>query len=283
MNDKQIEKTLPRIGQIHFSNCLPINLPIKNGTVEMQGQFIDRVPNDLNKLIMAGELDVSAVSLFCYLNSQDLTLVPGLSVASLGPVGSVLFFYEGDLKDLGSEPLLVPDSSATSINLLSIILHDETGSIPDFVREKRPDIEKSPARGALIIGDDALKVDGRWSSKYNRIDLGKWWHDRYNLPMVFGVWAARAEFASQNPDLYAEIVNGLNQARDIGLSQMLEEVVDEASKHMLIDKSRVRKYFLEELDYNLGDEHRRSIDLYRRRCEELSLLKTMTSGQNARR
>lgn len=269
MNNQKSSAT--RIGQIDFSNCLPINLPIKKGEVELEGDFFDRVPNDLNKLIMAGELDISAVSLFCYLNCEDLELVPGLSVASLGPVGSVLFFHKGRLEDLGKEPLLVPDASATSINLLSIILKEETGSVPEFIREKKPDLIKSELPGALIIGDDALKVDKLWSEQYNRVDLGKWWHDRYQLPMVFGVWAARKEFVAKHRSQYEKIVTGLNRARDIGLNEMLEEVVEEAAKHMLLDKVRVRKYFLEELDYNLGQEHRQSIELYRKKCDELSL------------
>ncbi|HMO24141.1 MAG TPA: hypothetical protein PKC98_24525, partial [Candidatus Melainabacteria bacterium] len=87
-NKTEGKRGLPRIGQIDFSNCLPINLPIQKGAVVLEGEFISRVPSGLNALIEAGDLDVSAVSLYCYLNCPSLSLVPGISVSSLGPVGS---------------------------------------------------------------------------------------------------------------------------------------------------------------------------------------------------
>lgn len=264
------KRGLPRIGQIDFSNCLPINLPIKKGAVVLEGEFISRVPSGLNALIEAGDLDVSAVSLYCYLNCPSLSLVPGISVSSLGPVGSVLFFYQGDIKDLDNAPILVPNASATSINLLRVILDQEASVKADFQTVLTPDLPGSSASGALIIGDEALKVDKSWSASYNRIDLGKWWYDRFKLPMVFGVWAARSEFVEQEPVRYKAIEEALIRSRDLGLSSHLEEVVDAAACHMVLDRERVRRYFIEELDYNLGDEHRKSIELFAKLCGSLN-------------
>lgn len=263
---------LPRIGQIDFSNCLPINLPIEKGRVKIEAEFISRVPSQLNQLIVEEKLDISAVSLYCYLNSPSLSLVPGISVSSLTEVGSVLFFYEGSLDDLKDKPLLVPTSSATSINLLSIILNKEASIEAKQIPVKSPDLPNSDSKGALVIGDYALKVDTEWSKKYNRIDLGKWWYENFRLPMVFGVWAIRKKFLESESNESKVIIDSLNRSRDIGLSDMLPDVVREASKHMNLNQSRVEKYFTEELDYTLGEKHMESIRLYKKLCLELNLL-----------
>ena len=88
--------------------------------------------------------------------------------------------------------------------------------------------------------------------------------------MVFGVWAARSEFVEQEPVRYKAIEEALNRSRDLGLSSHLEEVVDAAACHMVLDRERVRRYFIEELDYNLGDEHRKSIELFAKLCGSLN-------------
>lgn len=270
------ENNLPRIGQIDFCNCLPINLPIKNKKVSIDAQFLSHVPSKLNSLIEANQLDVSAVSLFCYIkNSSNLKLVSNLSVSSLGAVGSVLFFYKGALEDLGDTPILVPTSSATSTNLLSIIIEKETGKKAALKPVSKPDIEEEGVGGALIIGDEALVLDSIWSKKYNRIDLGQWWWQKYNLPTVFGVWVARKHFIEQNPDSYKKIESALNNSRDIGLTSMLPQVVDKASKIMNLPESRVESYFVDELDYTLTDKHFESIKLYTRFCDELGLLDSL--------
>lgn len=268
-------KILPRIGQIDFSNCLPINLPIQKSRVKVHGDFVSMVPSQLNKLILEDKLDISAVSLFCYLNSTKLDLVPGISVSSLGEVGSVLFFYKGELEDLDDKPLLVPNSSATSINLLSILLNKEANVTPRQISVASPDLLNENTYGALVIGDYALKVDRKWSQTFNRIDLGKWWYDNYNLPMVFGVWAARSDYVAENPLVSKEIFSALNKSRDLGLTVMLKDVVTEAVKHMQLSTQRVEKYFTEELDYTLSKKHLESIELYRNLCDELNLFDSL--------
>lgn len=266
-------KLKARIGQIDFSNCLPINLPIRKRRVILEGEFVSKVPSQLNNLIEEDQLDVSAVSLFCYLNSNKLQLVDGLSVSSLGPVGSVLFFYKGEISDLKDKPVLVPKSSATSTNLLSIILQQEAGGSAKFTSVVHPDIEADEeVKGALIIGDEALKVDPGWSAKFNRLDLGQWWYSRYKLPMVFGVWAARYAFIEENERMFLNIQESLNRSRDIGLSDMLDDVVDEASKIMNLSHQRVTRYFTEELTFALNDEHTKSIALYNDLLKELKLV-----------
>ena len=277
MNSKEKNRKA-RIGQIDFSNCLPVNLPIKRNRVTLEGEFVSRVPAELNSLIEADKLDVSAVSLFCYLNSDKLKLVDGLTVSSLGPVGSVLFFYKGNIRDLKDKPVLVPKASATSTNLLSIIINQETGGQARFASVVAPDLEEDEAvKGALVIGDEALKVDPRWSENFNRLDLGEWWYSRYQLPMVFGVWAARKSYIEENKESFLNIERCLNQARDIGLSEMLDDVVDVASKIMNLRKERVTRYFTEELTYALNEEHLKSISLYNDLLKELKLVKNSGS------
>lgn len=276
---------LPRVGQISFSNSLPVNLPIARGKVELDADVIYGEPQFLNKRIMAEQLDISSVSSFCYLSRPELDLVPGLSISSLGPVGSVLFYSRKELSDLRGKTIAIPAASATSVRIMTLLLKLEAGIDPILEVVETPDLNDDRFSGTLIIGDLALKADralmgsddenARIPSdspiKY-RYDLGQWWTDRFKLPMVFGVWVVRKSYREQNGSEFRRVAEKLQEARNLGMSSMLDEVINEASIVTNLPAERVRKYFVEELDYHLNDQHQESLELFRSLCKQHKLL-----------
>ncbi len=264
---------LPRVGRINFSNCLPINLPIERGLVSINADFVDGTPQELNTLFQSGALELSSTSSFLYIKHKgELVLLPDLSISSRGPVGSVLFFWKGKTNDLREKTIEVPDASATSIRLLSLILKLEHGIDAKLQVVKEPRLDRADTHGALVIGDRALEVDDRWSERAERIDLGEWWTNRFQLPMVFGVFVAKTSFAEHSPDRYRHIAEGLRQAKRLGTSTMQDEVIDRASILTGLSKERMSRYFLRELDYNLESAHMESLNLFHRLLTENGLI-----------
>lgn len=276
---------LPRVGQISFSNSLPVNLPIMRGKVDLEADVIYGEPQFLNKRIMAEQLDVSSVSSFCYLSRPELDLVPGLSISSLGPVGSVLFYSREELAALKGKTIAIPAASATSVRILTLLLKLEADIDPIFEVVERPDLADDRFAGTLIIGDLALRADRALmgpddenaqipadSPIKHRYDLGHWWTDRFKLPMVFGVWVVRKIYREQNGTEFRHIAEKLQEARNLGMSSMLDEVIQEASMVTDLPAERIRKYFVEELDYHLDDKHQESLELFRSLCLKHNLL-----------
>ena len=240
----------------------------------MEAQLVAAPPSTLNGLIETGQLEVSSVSAFCYIKSDDLELLPDLSISSssTGPVGSVLLFLATDPGNLDGKRVEVPLSSATSVNLLRVLLREQYSVTPEIVPVETPSFADEKTCAALVIGDRALQVDSDWSGTKERIDMGEWWLRRYSLPMVFGVWAARREFKEQNQDSYRHIRDSLVEARDMGINSMLSEVVKEASARAGIGEDRLKTYFTEEIDYELRPHHRESIELYQELLSRYSLV-----------
>jgi chorismate dehydratase len=269
---------LPRVGQINFSNCLPINLPIELGRVAIEANLIDGTPSELNNLIAAGNLEVSSGSSFLYLSRQDLTLLPDLSISCFGPVGSVLFFSKCKPDQLAGGKIAVPRASATSIRLVSLMLALEYGVTPELVVQETPQISDRQSgdgdniNGALVIGDEALKVDPEWSSQNHRIDLGEWWTKHFSLPMVFGVFVARTEFREQFPDRYRHVSERLREARELGTTELLDQVIDRAVAMTGLSKQRMETYFVDNLNWNLDEKHRESLDLFAKLLRQHNLL-----------
>ena len=63
------------------------------------------------------------ISSFAYGESfEDYMLYPDLSVSAYGEVNSILLFHEKPLREIANGHIMLPTTSATSVNLLKIIL-----------------------------------------------------------------------------------------------------------------------------------------------------------------
>src|SRR5262249_7505742 len=125
---------------------------------------------------------------------QNLEMVPGVGVASRGPVLSILLISKRPLSDIRT--LAADTSSRTSVALARIILGRKYGVEPRF-EPTAPDIGRMLDRcdAALIIGDTELRLD-RKSLPYKVFDLGYKWTDMTGLPMVFAVWAGKKAYVT---------------------------------------------------------------------------------------
>lgn len=66
-----------RVGRIRYINCYPVYGAIDRGIVPLAGTLVNGVPTDLNRLMAAGELDVSVVSAVEYArDATKLLLLP---------------------------------------------------------------------------------------------------------------------------------------------------------------------------------------------------------------
>jgi len=181
-----------RLGHIDYSNCVPLHAPFLEG--EAGGVEIVRgVPSELNAALAAGEIDVAPCSSIEYARHADrYRILPGLAIASDGPVRSILLESAVDVRDLGGAEVRVAAASATSVVLLRAWLELRHGVAPKLVpfdQAAEPDPVGAGAAAALWIGDAALK---RQASPGRRLyDLGEAWSDWVGLPFVYAVWQVR--------------------------------------------------------------------------------------------
>ncbi len=268
------------MGQISFINTMPVTLPLLQKAVDIGCKLVFDTPAALNKKLNENELNLGAMSSFFYLEHGGFELFDRISISGTGKVGSVLLFSKDELGHLSNKKILVPDSSATSIKLMQVLLKSEFGLDVELIENPCPDetdefLRKDTAiRAQLVIGDKALKLDEQLgnNSPYLRIDLAQWWYKQFSLPFVFGVWGARKEWAVENQGLFEEIGNSLRAARDLGLTSMLKEVIDESSKLTGFSESRLKCYYIDELDYRLDDEHKQALALFEKLCRENGFL-----------
>jgi len=210
------------------------------------------VPTELNRALLADEIDVAPISSIEYARNADrLRLLPRLCVSSEGAVDSIQLVSRVPLDEIGT--IAVTPESATSVALTRVLL-------PSAVHVPLGE----PADAKLLIGDAALK--SAFEDPTPHFDLGRLWLDRTGLPMVFAVWAAREPVADGIVELQDALVDSLRQARADP-----EALAFEASDRYGYPAGFLARYF-EKLRYRFGPRERAGLYTFLELARDAGLL-----------
>ncbi len=260
-----------RIGRIDFTNVWPVFYQFPLDELNEQVEMIKQVPTGLNKAMAAGLVDMGPISSFAYGESfEDYALYPDLSVSAKESVKSILLFHEKPLEEIANGRIAIPTTSATSVNLLKIIMKKFYGGSPEYT--SAPPVLEEMIQGkdaALLIGDDAIRAGWR-NQKYRITDLGQEWAKWTGEWMSFAVWAIRKETVVKHPNLVAKVFRGFVHSKNITLANP-EAMVKEAQDTIGGTAAYWLGYF-RNLCYDFGPQQWRGLQLYYRYAWELGFL-----------
>src|SRR3954469_10004325 len=188
------EARVIRLGRIAYANMAPVFF-----RVDAEFEEVGGVPTELNRLVVAGEIDIAPISSIEYARNADtLRLLPRLCVSSEGAVDSIQLISKTPLAKIRT--VAVTPESATSVVLTKVLFPDA---------KLVPLGEEAEAR--LLIGDAALKSAFEDPTPHH--DLGRLWLERTGLPMVFAVWAAPEPTHPDLSELEDALVESLRAPR----------------------------------------------------------------------
>lgn len=259
-----------RVGHIGYLNSLPFLLGLEAHFVPLPFDLVVGPPSELNRRLLDGSLDVSPISSIRYAAHRDeLVLLPDLCIASDGPVSSVLLVTKQPPATLDDCVVELDPSSATSHALVKLVLWQRFGVRPRFQVRRQSSLDGVRANAALVIGDQALRTQLD-SDGWQLYDLGAEWKALSGCYMVYAVWAARREFAKQEPDRFDTVRRTLLEALRRGLSDR-EALIARAASLSGYPADFLRAYY-SRLRYTLGDAERAGLREFYRRAGEYDLV-----------
>ena len=259
-----------KIGRIPFANLFPIYYTLEKEFDCSLYEFVDGVPSLLNEMLREGVIDLSPSSSVEYLRNSSLYgYVDGISVSSKGPVGSIFLFSSKRLDQLDGSTICVTSQSATSVALLDVLLNRFYGINYTSIISSEP--ESVGTEAFLLIGDEALKFGSMFKSRspvlsrYPIIyDLGEIWYEKTGLPFVFALWIVRNELynkADIRHELFVKFIADLMAAKEASLHNLIEIAGYSPMKAFLSEYEIVSYWNM--LDYELSDEHKKGLYLFR--------------------
>lgn len=268
---KQTVTETVRLGRIAYTNVWPVFYHFDAAKLSGSVDMVTAMPATLNRAMLQGELDLSPVSSFAYgLGSDRLQILPNLSVSSDGPVNSILVFSRRPLREVANGVIALTNTSATSVNLLKIIMEKALGGKPTYW-DSEPDLEQMMAKSdaALLIGDHAIRAS--WKDHgYYVSDLGQLWKEWTGLGMTFAVWAVEDTFASQNAKWLGEVTEAFQESKAKGLHNQ-EPLILKACQDIGGTEEYWRHYF-SELRHDFGEKQQEGLALYFKYAFEMGLL-----------
>lgn len=251
----------PAIGVLSYLNARPLVYTLDEQALGLR--FVYDVPSRLAEMLDAGEIDIGLIPTFEYLRGSGEKVIPKVSISSRGEVASIKLLSKVPLGHIRT--LALDSGSRTSAALAQILLAEQYGARPKTIRAE-PVLDRmlSEADAALLIGDAALTCSH--PGVYRVVDLGAQWWQWQGLPMVFALWVTRGQVAPA-------VIEGLQRAKEEGLRD-LAAVADAAvaTGRILLPADVVRRYFAENIDYNLSPEHVKGIERYQELCIRYGLL-----------
>jgi chorismate dehydratase len=261
-----------RIGHIAYANCVPFFHYLRQ--CGFAGEIRSGVPAELNALLANGEIDLAPSSSFEYgRNADAYLLLPGHSISSCGAVQSVLLFSPYPLEELGSTPIALTSESATSVNLLKLLLAEFLGKDLRCCHLAVQPAEEIATQGGtvLMIGDRALRTAQQSRGKTNIYDLGELWWRFTGLPFVFALWIVRAAIVAEQAAALRMLQQQLAQSRQQAFAD-LPLLAAQTPERQWMGEAALVDYW-RAMSYDLTPQHQEGLKLYFSLCVRHGLLK----------
>jgi aminodeoxyfutalosine synthase len=260
------------VGKIPYLNSIPFYAKME----KKQFRILPVVPRRMGILSAEGKIDAGPFSLMDYVRQEETLELMGWCIATRDQVKSVMLFSKGGWRDLHGKRIGITDDTATSVQLLKVLLEKKYGVSAEFERLHGGVNEYSRYDAVLLIGDEALRRNKYGLNGFELVyDLAREWYDWQKLPFVFAVWAVRKSLpAATKVQLSGILAHSLEEAG--------EDFVKIAGAHghrIGLSAAETQEY-LEGFNYRLGEREREAIGVFRRLYEEVeSIQRTETKGR----
>jgi predicted solute-binding protein len=217
------------------------------------------VPSECADRVARGDADLGILPV-AEIQRLGLPYLSDVGIACTGAVRSILLITKVPPHQIRT--LAADSSSRTSVMLARIVLAVKYGCRPE-IRTLPPQMNDMLAEcdAALIIGDPALRIEPN-SLPNCALDLGEEWTNMTQLPMVFALWSGPESFMT---DEYRRAFAGSCR---FGLDHT-DDIVRIDSTSRGFSEELVRTYLTRHIEFELGPQHLRGLDLFWKYAAEL--------------
>jgi chorismate dehydratase len=257
-----------KLGYINYLNCYPFYYHMFEHERLDGIEVIQRYPNELNRMMREGELDMSAISAATYpLIQEKSVLLPDFCLSSIGYVGSVILRSNLPIEELDGKRVGLTRASHTSVLLLKMLLNNYYKVVPEYVLTQ-PNPSMDGLDAVLMIGNEAMvKSITPVSFSY---DLGELWLRKSGYPVVFALFAINKKAI----DKYAGEIKRVIDSYRLSIECLEKEVgrVVEAAQRKYPDIAYdVKGYYETCLQFKFSERLKQALNFYYDRAFEMGL------------
>lgn len=264
-----------RISVVEYLNTAPLVWGFTHGPLAGRYDLRMAVPSQCADDLRAGAVDIGIIPVIEYQRIAGVVMLPEMAVAAKDAVRSILVVARRPIEH--ARRFALDASSRSSAALVRILCAEHWKVQPEFV-EAKPDAAAmlADADAALIIGDPALRISVALESPSGIpavpgveslyvYDVAQQWRALTGLPCVLAAWVARPGAAT--PQVVADFL----ASREYGLAR-IGEIARHAAPKLRLPAAACESYLRQNIDYSLGAENRRGLELYFAKAAALGLM-----------
>jgi len=273
-----------RISAISYLNTAPLMWDFEHGETreQLKEQFdvTYTIPSACAEDLRTGAADIGIIPVAAYATTPGLLILPGVAIAALDAVRSILLVSRKRLDRVRTVAL--DTSSMTSVALCKVLLAKWLGGPREYF-SMPPDLEAmlETCDAALLIGDPALLIQR--TSHETVIDLAEVWRKHTGKPFVFAFWAVREKALAgtgTQSEAVLKLAEVFQRSRDQGLAaENIRGMAIEWGARLGMSVSEVTAYLTTNVHYFLDAQCQEGLRLFYRYAEEIGALPAFTLTQ----
>jgi predicted solute-binding protein len=221
-------------------------------------------PRRMGMLSEQGMIDAGLFSVMNYVHQADRLDLLGYGLASRDQVKSVMLFSKEGWRDLDGKRIAIIDDTATSVQLLRVLLQKRYGVAARFERLHGGVNDLTGFDAVLLIGDEALQANKNGLPGFDLVyDLAREWYDWQKLPFVFAVWAVKKSMSQEDR---ARLTDALVASREKS-AENYAAVGGVLGRRIGLSDAETAEY-LDGFNYSLGEREREAIARFAALVEE---------------
>lgn len=242
------------VGKIPYLNSVPFYERFE----KRQFKILPVTPRRMGVLARKGQIDAGLFSLMDYLRQKESFDTLPYCIATRDHVKSVMLFSNHGWKDLDGKSIGITDDTATSIQLLNVLLRKKYDVRAKLERMHSGVNDYDRYDAVLLIGDEALRANKFGMSGFElSYDLATEWYEWQKLPFVFAVWAGKKSVPEA---LKLELNDIIRHALESSKDAL--EVVGAIHGNRIGLSSEEAGEYLRCFTYNLGERESRAIEVF---------------------
>lgn len=237
-----------RISAVSYLNTKPFIYGIEHHPVKDHCVLELDIPSVCAQKLLEDKADIGLVPVAVIPSLKEAHIITDYCIGAVGAVGSVVLYSDVPLSEIQS--VYLDYHSRTSVALARILAAEYWHIQPQWIPASpgyETDIKGS--RAGVIIGDRTFGLRNRYRYAW---DLSHEWMKFTGLPFVFACWVT-------NKKLPAELIEGLNEALELGVERRL--VVAGILQGQYPDTD-VRDYLDKKISYYLDASKRKGLQLF---------------------
>ena len=235
-----------KVGAVSYLNTKPLLYGVKRSGLMDKIELIEEYPAKIAQILLDDEIDIGLVPVAIIPLLKEAYIVTDFCIGAEGEVASVCLFSEVSIAQI--ETVILDYQSRTSVNLAKVLLKEywqKEVIFKEATANFREEIKGTTA--AVVIGDRAFEQ--RLVSTFS-YDLAAAWKAFTGLPFVFAAWVA-------NKPLNEDFIDAFSRANAYGIKH-----IDDVIAENLYDKYNLKKYYTENISYQLTKEKREGLKLF---------------------